>query len=178
MVQMGAAKPAKPSLVVAGPERTVGRLIPSSDGFSRHAGYACRAAGLIFLIGAMLDLVVLWGFQRGDGPGWEFTALASTIEGTPRLALGAALIAVGLYIRGSTSLLQYRLIGLVLVLTGIGGTIVGGMLLSDFFILRRNVEAAQLAMFNSVVFKALALSGLHAFVLIPLGVLSMRRPRS
>ncbi len=167
----------RPPLVVAGGERAPLRIGPTADGYGRHISYACRAAGIIFLLGAVLDVIVLWGFQHGEGPGWEFTALASTIEGTPRIALGAALIAIGLYVRGSTSLWQYRLLGLALLITGIGGAIVGVMLLSDFFILRRDIDPTQLAMFNSVVFKALALSGLHAVVLVPLGVLSMRRPR-
>ncbi len=178
-MKMGAASAKKPALVLAGPERAPGgRLVPGANGYSRHAGLACVGAGLIFLVGSLLDVAILWGFQRGAGPAWEFAALSTTIEGTPRIALGAALMAAGLWVRGSTSLLMYRTIGLIMLLTGIAGAIIGGMLLSDYFILRRDVDAAQRVLFNSAALKVLALSGLHAFVLIPIGVLGMRRPRN
>lgn len=169
------AEAKRPSLVVGGDEQP-GRAIAA--GYDRHAAYFCLAAGLIFGVGAILDVLILWGFQRQpDNPGWEFTALASTVEGLPRIGLAAALIAVALWLRGSTSLLSYRLLGAALVVTGFLGATAAALVVTDWFVVRVNVPPEQQATIKGVVFKSIALGGLYTAVFIPAGVLGMRRPR-
>ncbi len=148
------------------------------EGFRRHVARGFYAAGVIFLVGTSLDLAILWVFQRQPGPQWEFSALASTAEGLPRLVLAIALLYGGLYTAASTSLLSYRVLALVAILIALAGAAVGGLMLSDFFVLRRQVSAEGLWIFRSTVLKTLVLCGMYVFVLFPLGVLGLRRPRS
>ncbi|MGH7503810.1 MAG: hypothetical protein ACREL7_18945 [Longimicrobiales bacterium] len=166
-----------PSLVVVGGERA-GMAAVTADGFGIHVSYACVAAGLIFGIGAILDVGILWIAQRvPNNPGWEFTALASTIEGLPRIGLAAALLALGLWLRGSTLLLAYRFLGLLLILTGFVGVVTAALVVTDWFVVRIDIPPDQHGLFKGIVFKSIALGGLYLLVFIPAGVLSMRRPR-
>lgn len=148
------------------------------EGFRRHVARGFYAAGVIFLVGTVLDLAILWVFQRQPGPQWEFSALASTAEGLPRLVLAIALLYGGLYTAASTSLLSYRFLALIAILIALAGAAVGGLMLSDFFVLRRQVSTDGLWIFRSAVLKTLVLCGMYVFVLFPLGVLGLRRPRS
>lgn len=164
-----------PSLVVAS-DAQPGRAVVAEYG--SHAAYFCIAAGLIFGVGAILDVGILWIFQRQpNNPGFEFTALASTVEGLPRIGLAAAFVALGLWLRGSTSLLSYRLLGITLVVTGFFGAMAAALVLTDWFVIRVNVPPEQQSTIKGVVFKSIALGGLYTLVFIPAGVLSMRRPR-
>jgi hypothetical protein len=166
-----------PSLVVGGGERP-GVPAVGADGFRRHVAWACTAAGLIFGIGALLDVGILWLFQRiPDNPGWEFTALASTVEGLPRIGLAAALLALALWLRESMSLLSYRLLGAMLIVTGFLGALSAALVLTDWFVLRGNIPLDQQGTIKAVVVKSIALGGLYTLVFIPAGVMSMRRPR-
>jgi hypothetical protein len=147
-------------------------------GYGQHVAYFCLAAGIIFGVGAILDVMILWFFQRvPNNPGWEFTALASTVEGLPRIGLAAGLIALALWLRGSTSLLSYRLLGAALVVTGFLGAMAAALVVTDWFVVRVNIPPEQQATIKGVVFKSIALGGLFTLVFIPAGVLSMRRPR-
>lgn len=148
------------------------------EGFRRHVSRGFYAAGMIFLIGTVLDLGILWVFQRQPNPQWEFTALATTAEGLPRLVLALALLYGGLYTAASTSLLAYRLLALIAIMVALAGAAVGGLMLSDFFVLRRQVSAEGLWIFRSTVLKTVVLCGMYVFVLFPLGVLGLRRPKS
>lgn len=147
------------------------------EGFRRHVARGFYAAGVIFLVGTALDLAILWVFQRQPGPQWEFSALASTAEGLPRLVLAIALLYGGLYTAASTSLLAYRFLALIAILIALAGAAVGGLMLSDFFVLRRQVSPEGLSIFRSTVLKTLVLCGMYVFVLFPLGVLGLQRPR-
>jgi hypothetical protein len=169
------AEAKKPSLVVAGDDHP-GPAV--ANGYGWHVAYFCIAAGLIFGIGAILDVAILWIFQRQpNNPGFEFTALASTVEGLPRIGLAAALLAMALWLRGSTSLLSYRLLGAALVVTGFMGAMAAALVVTDWFVIRVNVPPDQQGTILGVVWKSIALGGLYTLVFIPAGVLSMRRPR-
>jgi hypothetical protein len=146
------------------------------QGFRRHASLALTGTGLIFLLGTLLDFVILWTFQRQTVPQWEFTALASLAEGLPRLVLAIALLYAALYTRESTSLLLYRLLALGLIMIGLIGAIAGALMLTDYFVLRRQVNAEVTDLFRSMTFKTLALCAMYVFILLPIGVLGLRRP--
>lgn len=174
---MATAERDRPTIVV-GDSKEAGRFRILSEHTALNASRALWAAGLIFLIGSFADLVLLWTVSRqAANPQWEFTALALTIEGTPRIVLAVAMIWVALYIRGVSSLITQRAFGVLLILLGIGGGVIGAIMISDYFVLRGMVPPAEMKTFASVVLKTLTLSALHLVLLVPFGVLSVRRPR-
>jgi hypothetical protein len=146
-------------------------------GFRAHASTAVFAVAALFAAGALLDLVLLWGWQRApENPSWEFFAIASTVESLPRLVLGLALAIVGLHLAGSTLLLAYRALGALLALIGLAGlglALLAGM---DFFALRSGVPADQQAALVSVTAKTVGLGVLEGLVLVPAGWRCLRRP--
>lgn len=154
------------------------RAVHAPEGFRRHASLGLAGAGLIFLLGTLLDFAILWIFQRQASPQWEFTALASTSEGLPRLVLAFGMIYAALYIRGSTSLLTYRLLGLGTILVGLAGAVVGGLMVTDYFVLRAGVNPEAAHLFRSMTLKTLSLCAMYVFLLVPIGVLGLRRPKS
>lgn len=153
-----------------------GKGAAASEGLARHAARGMWAAGVLFLAASLLDLVVLWGMQRQSQPLWEYQALANTVDGLPGFALAAGFMFGALYIGGSGSLLVYRLLGLLLIGIGLAGAAAAALMTSDYFILVTGVGPDEMALFRSVAFKTIALGGLHTIVLLPLGVLGMRRP--
>ena len=163
-----------PTALILGDQKARGY---TAAGFRRPAARALLAAALILGLGSVLDVVVLWGMQRQPGPQGEFAALVATAEGLPRIVLAVSLAYAGFLVRESTVLLRFRALGLVLVAVGLLGAVVGGMVVSDYFVLRSVVEPASIALFRSAVFKTLALCTLYVLVLIPVGVLAMRRPQ-
>jgi hypothetical protein len=174
---MATAERDRPTLVV-GDARESARFHMLTEHTAHNAARALMAAGLLFLIGSLADLILLWTVNRDAGnPQFEFTALSLTVEGTPRIALAIALIWGALHIRGATSPLIQRVLAVSLILLGIGGAIVGAMMISDFFVLRGSIQPGETRAFTSVVLKTLTLSALHLVLLVPVGVLSVRRPR-
>ena len=165
-----------PSRIVVGKETHVRPV--ARDAFARPIAFALAAAGLIFILGSIADVLILWLFQRQPLPQWEFTALATTTEGLPRIALGAALVYAALHVRGSTSLPGYRLLGLLLVLIGLIGAMLGGLMVLNYFTLRSTVQPGAGGLFLGTVAKTLLLCGLYVVLLIPAGILSMRRPKT
>lgn len=154
------------------------KAVHAPEGFRVHASLGLAGAGLVFLVGTLLDLAILWIFQRQASPQWEFTALASTSEGLPRLVLAFALIYAALYTRGSTSLLTYRMLGLGLILVGLAGAVVGALMVTDYFVLRGGINPESGQLFHSMVIKTLSLCAMYVFLLVPIGVLGLRRPKS
>jgi hypothetical protein len=134
------------------------------------------AAGILFLVAGLLDVAILWMMQRQPQPLWEYQALANTVNGLPGFVLGAGFLFGALHVSGSTSLMSYRLLALLLIGIGLGGAAAAALMASDYFILVSGVGPDEMALFRSVAFKTIALGGLHAIVLVPLGVLGMRRP--
>lgn len=175
---MATAERERPAIVV-GDAREKGRLASISRYTALNASRALWAAGLIFLLGSLADLILLWTVTREPGNAqWEFTALALTIEGTPRIVLAIAMIWVALHIRDGSSLIVQRLFGGFLILLGILGAVIGAMMVGDYFVLRGMIQPAEAKTFASIVLKTLTLSGLHLVLLVPIGVLGVRGPRS
>lgn len=161
--------------VVVTAERS--RLAVSAEAFQGHAARAVGGAGAIFLIGSVLDVLVLWIFQRQPGPQFEFTALASTAEAMPRLVLACALLFAALYLGRSSSLLWYRVLALLLIVFAMVSVAIGGMMITDYFVLRREINPEAARIFTSSVLKTVALCGLYVVVLVPIGIMGLRRPR-
>ncbi|MGH7477454.1 MAG: hypothetical protein ACRELD_14400 [Longimicrobiales bacterium] len=136
------------------------------------------AAGLIFILGSITDVLILWLFQRQPSTQWEFTAVATTTEGLPRIALGAAMVYAALHVRGSTTMFAYRVLGILLIVVGLAGAILGTLMVLDYITLRSTVQPQAAGMFKGAVVKTLLLAGLYVVLLIPAGVISMRKPKT
>lgn len=174
---MATAERARPPILL-GDSMETGRPRLLGEHTARNAARVLWAVGLLYLIGSLADVVLAWVVNVEPGnPNLEFMALATTIEGTPRIVLAIALIWVALYVRGSTSLFTQRFFGVLLILLGIGGAVVGALMISDYFVIRPQVQPGEQKVFASIVFKTLTLSALHFVLLVPVGVLSVRRPR-
>jgi hypothetical protein len=165
-----------PTPIVVGGSKA--RVAYAAEAFHRPAAAVLSVAGLIFIIGSMVDVALLWSVQRQPNPQWEFQALATTAEGLPRIVLGVALVFAAMYVRGSTSLLKYRLFGLLLLGMGLMGIAIAGLMVTDFFALRSQVNPEARWLFRSTVLKTLLLSGMYVVFLIPAGVLCLRRPKA
>jgi hypothetical protein len=165
-----------PMPIVVGGSKT--RIAYGADAFNRPAAVGLSVAGFIFIIGSIIDILLLWTLQRQPLPQWEFTALATTAEGLPRIVLGIALVFAAMFVRGSTSLLKYRLFGLMLIGLGLMGVAIAGLMVTDFFALRSLVNPEARWMFRSTVIKTMLLCGMYVVFLVPAGVLCMRRPKA
>ena len=53
----------------------------------------------------------------------------------------------------------------------------GAMVIADYFVLRSAIAEPDQKLFVSITLKALTLSALHLVLLVPVGVLGVRRPR-
>jgi hypothetical protein len=147
--------------------------------WAANAGRALWAAGLIYLIGSLADMVL--GMAVGSdwgNPAWEYTVTSGAVEGTPRIVLAIALIWVAMYIRGSSSLATYRVFSLLLIAIGALCAVLGAVAISDYFILRPMLEGEALRVGTNILLKTLTLSGLQVVLLIPVGVMGVRRPRA
>jgi len=176
-MSMATAERPQPEIVV-GDARETARLRLLDEHTAKNAARVLWAVGLLFLIGSVADLVLLWTVTNDPGNAqWEFTALAVTVEGTPRIVLAIGLIWIALHLRGTVSLIIQRLFGVLLILLGIGGAVIGAMMISDYFVIRGGIAPGEMSTFVSIVLKTLTLSLLHLLLLVPVGVLSVRRPR-
>jgi hypothetical protein len=173
---MATAERDRPAVIV-GTARDAVRNKVVGNALAANAARALYAAGLIFLIGSIADIMTLWVMQAQPDPEWEFSSLVSTIEGTPRIVLAIAMLLAGNYFRGTSSLVAQKLFASILLLLGLAGAVIGALILSDYFVVRGAVEPDKQKVFLSVVLKALTLSALHVLILVPVGVLGLRRPK-
>ena len=149
------------------------------DAWAANAARALWAAGLIYLIGSLADIVLLVVVNSNWGnPAWEYAVTSGTVEGTPRVVLAIALIWVAMYIRGVSSLATYRLFSVLLIAIGVLSGVFGAVGVSDYFILRPMLEPSTVKDATHVLLKMITLSGLQVLLLIPVGVMGVRRPRA
>jgi hypothetical protein len=165
-----------PGAALAADRRQISRMSPGAR--NRLASYGAWAAGLVILLGSILDLSILWFLQRQNGPQWEYVAFANSIESMPRVLIGLGFIGLALYLRDAGSMIGFRIIGAVLLMFGILSITAGFLMVTSYYALVQNVTEPQAyVMLRSVAIKAVALSGLYACVLVPLGIMSLQRPR-
>ena len=175
---MATAERDRPAIVL-GDKQEMARVRVASDVVARNAAWALWASGTIYFIGSLADVVLLWGYQRvPNNHQFEFTALQSTIEGLPRFVLALALILAGVHISGRHSLLLQRIFAVFLILLGIVAGVIAPLMVTDYFVLRGQLQPDATLMFKTVVLKVLTLSALHVIILVPIGVFGLRRPGS
>jgi hypothetical protein len=136
--------------------------------------YAALAAGLIFLIGSLVDVGTLWIGQRQEGPQWEFVAVGSTLEAFPRFALALALVGLGLHSRVLLGTIASKLVPVGMIVFAFLAGVLGVLMGMDYLALRAEVlpEAAQV--FRSTAMKSVSLSALYVVALMLFGILGLR----
>ena len=154
------------------------RVGPDRSGFERHAALGLWAAGLVLILGTVIDLAILWVLQRQAVPTWEFVAISNTLEAYPRLVLGFGLLYPALFFQRWGSVGGYRVLSSLLFLLGIGAAVLGVLEVTDYFVLRAEASPQTLPFLQSTAMKASALAGIFFLVLATVGVLGWRRPRT
>lgn len=155
------------------------RTVAADLGGARLASLGAAAAGFLMLVGSTVDLGVLWILQSQNTPQWEYVAVSNTMDAIPRLVLGTALLYLALYLRGSTSIALYRVLAGIMILLGLFAAGFGAIIVTSYFALVKMVTQPEAyTMLRSIAIKSVALSGLYFVVLVPLGMLGMRRPRA
>lgn len=153
------------------------RSKPEISRQTRAVAMVLWAVAIIYLIGTILDLGILWVLQRQDNVQWEFVAVTRTVEGWPRMILAVAAAFLALYVRGNSSRIAFGLLGAVLIVLGLGGAGLGALAVMEYLPLHRMAEGAGADMLRSSTVKTLTLSALYFLLLVPAGVLALRGPR-
>lgn len=142
----------------------------------RLAGHAALAAGVLMLLGSLVDLGTLWILQRESSPQWEFAAISNTVDAIPRLVFALSFILLALYFREQATSLGYRFVALGFLLLGVGSLVLGGLIAMSYFPLAQLATQPEVyAMLRSITIKTLALAGIYFFVTIPIGIVGLRR---
>lgn len=150
---------------------------PQDDLFRRHSASVILVTGVVFLLGTAIDFGVLWLLQRGSGLQWRFVASTQTAEGVPRMILGLGLLYLALYLRRSTSMAAYRILGATLLLVGLGSIALGMTIATTYLTMVDSVDPAALLAFRSTTMKSGGLAGLYIVTLVPLGIAGLRIKR-
>jgi len=147
---------------------------------ARHAARLSLVAGLILLIGVVVDLGTLWVLQNQPSVQWEFVALGTTTNAYPLLLLGAVLIYLSLVMGQSDSLVAYRAVAGLVFAMGLMGLVVLLLIVTNYFALVKQAGLPEDAIpfFRSVLIKSGGLSALYALCLVPVGLLGLRIPKS
>lgn len=146
----------------------------------RHAALGAWAASGMFMVGSIIDVGVLWLLQRQDQPQWEFVAIANTLDAFPRFALAIALLYAALYFGRSSSIAVYRVAAVGLVFLGLAAAALGALMVTDYFALAKlaGQQPQALEMIRTTSIRAVILSGVYVILLVPLGIIGLRRPKS
>lgn len=159
---------AAPRVVVGRTERTDFR------DFARPAGRIAIVAGLIYLLGHLLDFGILWIFQRQPGIQWEFVALARSAEAFPDLIVATALVYLGLQLTNSLGVWRNRALSTWVILMGLAGLAIMAVMVLNYLSIRADVAPAAADAVRSSVIKTVSLAALYAVFLIPAGILGFR----
>jgi hypothetical protein len=152
----------------------------SPDRLARHASRMALLAGLVLLVGVVVDLGTLWGVQRQSTVQWEFVALGTTTNSYPLLLLSAVLLYSHLVFKQSGSIVAYRLVAGLVLAMGMLGLLVLLLIVTNYFALMKveTLPKEAIPLFRSVLIKAGGLSAVYALALIPTGILGFRLPRA
>ena len=131
------------------------------------------ALGVIYLVGTLVDLGILWFGQRQAGLQWEFVALTNTVEAWPRLVLGLGMMYLGVYIGDVRAQWPYRVLSGSVLLLGVGALALGGLMALNYLQVRDGMPAESASIVNSSVLKTGILCGLYVLLLIPSGVMGL-----
>lgn len=131
-------------------------------------------AGLVYLVGSLVDLGVLWFLQRQPGLQWEFVAVTNTANAFPRLILAVGLIYGALAFSASEMVVLYKLMAVFLVALGVVSAIVGGLTVLNYLSLSDATTGATGLRSSTV--KTLALCTMYFVLLVPVGIMGLKRP--
>ncbi|MEQ9400450.1 MAG: hypothetical protein RJQ04_14905 [Longimicrobiales bacterium] len=142
--------------------------------YGPHAARALGVAGLVYLVGSLVDLGVLWFLQRQPGLQWEFVAVTNTANAFPRLILAVGLIYGALAFSASEMAVLYKLMAVFVVGLGVVAAMLGALTLLNYLSLSAATSAA--ATLRSTTVKTLVLCGLYFVLLVPVGVMGLKKP--
>ena len=173
---MAATMAADAGKVIVNEAKVPARAV-TADAFSAHIVRGLWLGAGVLLLGSFIDLAVLWGLQFEGNPQWEFVASINTLEAYTRFGIAIALVYAALYAGRSTALWLYRLIGACVLLLGLVAAVLGLILVNDYFVLARLAgDQANSGLVVSVT-KGILLSGTFTLLMVPIGILGLRRPR-
>ena len=145
----------------------------------RNAAWGSAAAGLLMLLGSLIDHGILWVIQFQTSPQWEFVAATNTLEAMPRYGIAMGFLFAALALADVRSLVLMRVMAGGLFLLGLLSLGLGLLLISDYLSLINMAAQNQPAVvtLRQTAIKAGALSAVFVAVLIPASVLVWRRPK-
>lgn len=161
-------------LVVMGSRKA--RPAFAAAGYRGHVSRALAAAAILVIAVTFLRVAALWGLERQSSAEWQLTALASTAEALPWLVLAGGLFYTALYASESTSLLAYRLLGLCMILLGLIAAGIAARVVTQYGTLPQDMDMETVRLLRVATVKAVGIGVLHLIVLVPIGVLGLRRP--
>ncbi|MGH7574077.1 MAG: hypothetical protein ACREM1_02965 [Longimicrobiales bacterium] len=155
-----------------------GRAKPAfgSAGYRGHVTRALIAAATIVVAVAALRLGVVWVFERQPGPAAQLVALAGMVDVLPWLVVAFALYYAALYAGQSTSLLAYRTLGMGMILIALFGAGLAVLAISRYGWLPPDLDPETAQRLRARVIWTVGICALHVVVLIPIGMLGLRRP--
>lgn len=148
--------------------------------FSGRVAAVVAAAGLLLLIGSLIDVGVLWILQRQPSPQWEFAAGTRTIDASTRFASAFGFLYLAAFLSGRSSVTWYRVLGAVLILFATGVAVLGGIVASDYLALNRMVtdQPEAMSLFRSSTIKSVSVAAVAFVLFLTAGIFSVRRPRT
>jgi len=155
------------------PRVLAGQSEPTSARVSSSAGptsAAVMVAGLVYFVGSLIDLGILWLGQRQAGLQWEFVAITNTADAMPRLILALALLYLGVHLRGSGNGPMAKVLPSLMLLLGLVAVALGGLMTLNYFQLSGTVEGEAVALLRTSVIKTVSLCALYSVTLLPLSI--------
>jgi len=151
--------------------------VAAPAGLERQAALGLTAAGIVLMAGTALDLSVLWVLQSVPSAEWEFMAVSNTVTAFPGLVISAALLMLALHLRWPRAVWAVRLLAVYLLGLGVAGGGLAGLMATDYLAMRASVPAASMPAVWSTMIKSVMLGGLYFVLLVPIGILQLRRAR-
>lgn len=148
--------------------------------FSGRVAMVMLAAGLLLLIGSLIDVGVLWILQRQPNPQWEFAAGVRTLDASTRFGSAFGFLYLAAFLSGRASVGLYRVMGAVLILFAFGILVVAGVVATDYLALNRMVtdQPEAMALFRSSTVKSVSVAAVAFILFLTAGIFSVRRPRT
>lgn len=145
--------------------------------YRRNTSLVLLATGVVFLLGTLVDLGILWFLQRGPTVQADFVATTQTVEGLPRVILALALVYLSGHVGRWSALSLYRALALGVLLVGLAGIPLLLQLVTSYSLLASSVSVDALPALRATTFKSAALAVIYIVALLPLGMLGFRDPR-
>lgn len=130
---------------------------------------------VVYFVGSLVDLGVLWFLQRQPGVQWEFVAVTNTVAALPGLMLAVALLyAAASFGSWSSAGLERALAALLLVL-GLASAGLAGLAVLNYLSVVGAGSGPSGELIRATMMKTLGLCGLYFVLLVPAGIVGLRR---